>query len=62
MCNFQELNYSIITGNIFIGPYLKSSDDFKILHREGVSAIMSIQTSEDVAQHCITEDYLQEQS
>lgn len=58
ICNFKELNYSKITENILLGAYLRTSDDFKLLKKEDVSSILSIQTSSDIAMHCLTESYL----
>lgn len=51
-----------MTKNILLGPYLKTPEDFKVLKAEGVSCILSIQTSEDIAQHRLTEIYLEEQA
>lgn len=62
ICNFKELNYSKVTDNILLGAFLHIPDDFQLLKKQGVSSILSIQTSQDIAMHRLTEDYLQQQS
>jgi hypothetical protein len=54
ICNFKELNYSAINENILLGPYLKTPEDFRLLKEQGVTSILSIQTHEDLALHCLT--------
>lgn len=59
-CNFEELNYSQVTEDIFLGAYIRTEEDFHLLKKEGVTAVLSIQTDRDIAAHHLTHDYLTE--
>lgn len=58
-CYFTELNYSKITDSIFLGSYLHTCEDFDRLKKEGVSAILSIQSDRDFLNHGISPHYIE---
>ena len=53
------MNYSKITDNIFLGPYLHTCEDFERLKNDGVRAVLSIQTEEDFESHSLSPHYLE---
>lgn len=59
-CDFKELNYSQVTENIFLGAYVKTEEDLTLLRKNKVTAILSIQTDQDLASHRLTPGYLSE--
>lgn len=45
-----------------MGAYVKTQEDFYQLRKEGITAILSIQTAKDLTSHRLTPDYLCELS
>ena len=41
-----------------MGPYVKTAEDLILLRQNKVTAILSIQTDQDIASHRLTPDYL----
>ena len=58
MCDFNELNYSKITDEIYLGAYIRDIEDLNRLKKNGVTSIISIQTQKDFVSHDISPEYI----
>jgi len=57
-CNINELVFSKITSQIFVGSFLKSSLDMMRLKEQNITSILSIQSEKDFSKNGLTPHYL----